>query len=497
MSLATVLSRAPAALNSPLVRVEIHLAAGLPNITLVGLPEKAVKESKDRVRAALATAGFRLPPKHITINLAPAELPKDGARYDLPIALGLLMASGQLPEFAADKYEFHGELALSGQLRPVKGILPCALGALEEERLVIVPPENLAEAQLINPAARAVESLGHLVAVLRGEADWISRAEERIQPRTYEDFRDVVGQHQAKRALLIAAAGGHHLLMFGAPGTGKSMLASRLPGILPPMSRQEALETATLQSISNQGFSADQWQQRPFRAPHHSTSASALAGGGSMPRPGEISLAHNGVLFLDELPEFDRKVLEMLREPLENGHISISRVNQKVDFPARFQLVAAMNPCPCGYLGDPDHPCQDSPERISRYRHRISGPLLDRIDLQIHIGRLTPRQLREQQELNPIDSQRLREQAEAARQRQLRRQGFANGQLGAKHLHEHLHIGGEALALIDRAAEQLHLSMRSYHRLLKVARTIADLAAAGEIQRAHMAEALSYRANEL
>lgn len=497
MSLATVLSRAPAALQSPLVRVEVHLAPGLPAINLVGLPEKAVKESKDRVRAALANSGLVLPPRHITINLAPADLPKDGSRYDLPIALGLLQAVGALPDFDPERFEFHGELALSGALRPTGGILPAALAAREAGRIIVVPPENLAEAQLIHPEARAVASLGALLAVLRGEGEWLTRAPPlAVPPAPVADFSEVLGQHQAKRALLIASAGGHHLLMFGAPGTGKSMLAARLAGILPPMSEAEAIETATLQSLSSQGFDPAQWQRRPYRAPHHSSSASALAGGGSYPRPGEISLAHHGVLFLDELPEFDRRVLEMLREPLETGVISISRVQRKCDFPARFQLVAAMNPCPCGYHGDPERPCQDSPERVRRYRQRISGPLLDRIDLRLHIPRLTPRQLREQAEGAGASSAELQAAAQEARERQLHRQGKANAALGSGELSSHLRLAPEAEALLDRAAEQLHLSMRSYQRLLRVARTIADLAASDRIGRVHLAEALSYRTED-
>ena len=496
MSLASIHSRAPFSLDAPLVRVEVHLANGLPQLALVGLPEKAVKESKDRVRAAILNSGFEFPQKRITISLAPADLPKDGARYDLAIALGILAASGQIPATALEQYEFHGELALSGELRTVRGVLPCALASSNAKRFIVVPVANISEAKLVaDEKVRGAQSLAHIAAILHGQQDWISddtTATTSIIP-DYPDFSDVIGHQQVKRALLIAAAGGHHILMSGPPGTGKTLLASRLPGLLPPLSEQEALEVAAVQSVVNLEPLRG-WPQRPFRQPHHSASGPALVGGGSRPQPGEISLAHQGILFLDELPEFDRKVLEVLREPLESGYIVIARAHSKVRFPARFQLVAAMNPCPCGYFGDPSGRCRCSHEQVQRYRHKLSGPLLDRIDLHISVARETT-SLRQPTEPGLSSAQAV-EQVCAARERQMQRQGCSNAQLDLNALRQHCVLEEEDRIWLEQASERLNLSLRATHRILKVARTLADLEAIAAIHREHLAEALQYRFSE-
>ncbi|HJW56587.1 MAG TPA: YifB family Mg chelatase-like AAA ATPase, partial [Burkholderiaceae bacterium] len=396
MSLAVLRSRALAGMHAPEVTVEVHLANGLPAFTIVGLPETEVKESRDRVRAALQNARFEFPARRITVNLAPADLPKESGRLDLPIALGILAASGQMPADALDQYEFAGELSLSGELRPIRGALAMTYAMHQDggkQRAFILPRANADEAALVGdatilPADSLLQVCAHFAAGSPEARLARHRPQARIKPPDYPDFADVKGQLQARRALEIAAAGGHSLLMAGPPGTGKSMLAARFPGILPPMSDGEALESAAVQSLSA-GFDLRRWKVRPYRAPHHTASAAALVGGGGVPRPGEISLAHHGVLFLDELPEFDRKVLEVLREPLESGHITISRAARQADFPARFQLIAAMNPCPCGYLGHPAGKCRCTPDLIARYQGRISGPLLDRIDMQIQVGALS------------------------------------------------------------------------------------------------------------
>ena len=492
MAIAVVTSRALAGIAAPEVVVEAHLANGLPAFTLVGLPETEVKEARDRVRAAIQNARFEFPARRITVNLAPADLPKESGRFDLPIALAILAASGQIP---ADKFkhaEFAGELALTGELRPVRGALAMALATRAAGRTLVLPTVSAQEAALAagTEVAGAV-SLLDVCAWLSGQGTLEAPTPDSTAAAPdYPDFADVKGQVAAKRALEVAAAGGHSLLMAGPPGTGKSMLAARFPGILPAMDEAEALEAAAVASL-NGGFRPEHWGRRPFRAPHHTASAVALVGGGNTPRPGEISLAHHGVLFLDELPEFPRQVLEVLREPLESGRITISRAARQADFPARFQLVAAMNPCPCGYLGHPTQACRDTPDQIARYRGRISGPLLDRIDIQISVPALTEDELTRAGAGEP--SAAIRKRVEAARARQMVRQGKPNAALGTQDIDAHCALDTAGEALLKQAIARLNLSARAYHRVLKLARSIADLASSDAITTAHLAEAIQYR----
>lgn len=493
--LAIVRSRALVGLAAPEVSVEVHVGLGLPAFHIVGLPEAAVRESRERVRAALVHRGFQFPNRRLTVNLAPADLPKDSGRFDLPIAIGVLAASGQVPTEGLEALELVGELSLTGELRPIHGSLPMAVAVRDAGRRLVLPSASAAEAALL-PGVNALSAkhLGEVCEHLRGASPLVRIEHQRPPACEYRgaDFADIKGHAQARRALEIAAAGGHSLLMAGPPGAGKSLLASRLASILPPLEDDQALELAAVQALAGR-FDATQWGHRPLRAPHHGASAAALVGGGSNPRPGEISLAHHGVLFLDELPEFARPVLEALREPLETGRITLARASRSIDLPACFQLVAAMNPCACGHLGSAR--CRCTAEQVVRYQRRVSGPLIDRIDIQLVVERPDERTLLDASPAEPSASIRARVHRASLRQRV--RQGVPNARLSPAQLGQHCSPEPAAQSLLISASARLGWSARGLHRTLRLARTIADLEASPGISLTHVAEAIGLRRHAL
>ncbi|MDG4813225.1 YifB family Mg chelatase-like AAA ATPase [Hydrogenovibrio sp. 3SP14C1] len=497
---ATILSRAVSGVQAPEVQVEVHSTNGLPSLSIVGLPEASVKESRDRVRSALLSSGFSLPPKRITINLAPADIPKQGGRYDLPIALGILKATGQLtPIRSLDSFEFLGELALNGEIRPVPGVLPALIQAEKKSRTVIVPTSNLVEASFADVAdVYGAETLLDVCQFLMSSETFLPKPDrlEKTESEYLEDISDIRGQFQAKRLLEVCASGGHSLLMVGPPGSGKSMLASRLVTLLPELDLKQAIDVASIHSVAGKTVSMDQFFQRTLVQPHHTATAAAMVGGGSgsFPKPGAISLAHHSILFLDELPEFNRSVLEALREPLETRKVEIARVNQKVTYPAAVQLVCAMNPTPSGYFpDDPMGRCQDTPEQVLRYRRKISGPLLDRIDCHLEVPPVDFEALSGEKEIGAETSSVIRERVQACQRIQKDRQGCLNTELSPKQLEQFVLLQPASKALLEQAVNRMGMSARGYHRILRVARTLADMQQQENVLVEHVAESISYR----